>query len=544
MNPWRQYACLLVILAAGKPAAAEDAPLPLPKQIESTLKEVSPAVVSVWYGTPPRHVSGTCVDVNGLVLTCGHIKRDVDDAVEVRFAGRKPVAAKVVAKSRAIDVALLRVAGEGKWPAVPLGDAAGLTADDPLLALGYGITSLYGRDPDPPVCYVRLSRRKEQRLWPNKNELLTGVVSKGGDSGGPLFDLGGALVGVCSNGEADGSDTRYVSIDAVLREWDVFAKDVPKPAVTERRRPRVAGAAVATEKAVAGVRPTVVEVQAGDRWVGVGVHVGRGLFLTKASELGKELSVLLADGTAALAEVASRDPATDLALLRLRAAGLADGLPEVRWADRKEPVAGGVVAAVTPPAFTPLAGVVCVPARAVPPTPGILPVRVKDGKGGAAVEESFDDFVTPWLRPPVFPLQPGDVITRVANTPVADADGFRKLVFGGKELGGHPRVIGEAVEVAWTRGGKAMKERVHLRPQQTFASQRVRPYSYRHTGFARAFAADFAARPEHCGAPVVDPDGRVVGVLIARAPFVESLVLPAPEARAATERMLKGLAMK
>jgi hypothetical protein len=160
------------------------------------------------------------------------------------------------------------------------------------------------------------------------------------------------------------------------------------------------------------------------------------------------------------------------------------------------------------------------------------------------VEESFDDLVTPWLRPPEFPLQPGDVITRVAGLPVANADGFRKLVFNGKEIGDHPRVAGEAVEVAWARGGKAMRQRVHLRPQQTFASHRVRPYSYRHSGFARAFAADFTARPEHCGAPVVDPAGRVVGVLIAKAPFVESLVLPGAEARAATERMLKALDTK
>src|SRR4051812_47842721 len=62
-------------------------------------------------------------------------------------------------------------------------------------------------------------------------------------------------------------------------------------------------------------RPCVVEVQIEDRWTGVGVHVGRGRFLTKAGELSGRVSMILADGTVAATEIAARDPATDLALL-------------------------------------------------------------------------------------------------------------------------------------------------------------------------------------------------------------------------------------
>ena len=57
-------------------------------------------------------------------------------------------------------------------------------------------------------------------------------------------------------------------------------------------------------------------------------------------------------------------------------------------------------------------------------------------------------------------------------------------------------------------------------------------------------ASDLAARPEHCGAPVVDADGRVVGLLIARAPFIESLILPSTEMRAALEVMRKSATVK
>lgn len=536
----RWHVSVVVVLFGLDAAPAEEFPATLQRQIEATLQEVLPSVVSISYGKPERHLTGTAVSDGGLILTCGHLKRDIGDEVEVRCAGKKPAAAKVIAKHTTLDVALLQVSGKEKWAAVPLGDSKGLSAQDPLLAVGFGNTGLYRNSPDPPVRYTRLGYLKEQRLWPRKDELLTTVVSRGGDSGGPLFDLAGSLVGSCSRGEADGTETRYVSAEALLREWDAFAKDVPKPPTAPRRRPPQPSAAATMAKAVAGVQPAVVEVQVGDRWVGVGVHVGRGQFLSKASELGDGLGLILADGTVAAAEVAARDPATDLALLELRSADLAAGLPAVRWAEEQDLAEGRMVAAVTPAAFTPPVGVVCLSARPVPPLPGTLPVRVRDGKDGATVAETFAELTTPWLRPPAFPLRAGDVITRVAGQTVRNGDDFRKLLLGpAREVGGHPRVAGEAVEVTWTRDGKAITARIHLRLQQSAATQRVRPYSYRYSGFASVLATDLMIRPEHCGAPVVDSGGRVVGLLIAKAPFIESLVLPGREARAAAERMLK-----
>jgi S1-C subfamily serine protease len=77
---------------------------------------------------------------------------------------------------------------------------------------------------------------------------------------------------------------------------------------------------------------------------------------------------------------------------------------------------------------------------------------------------------------------------------------------------------------------------------RTFESQLVRPSSYRYTGFAHVVASDLPTRPEHCGAPVVDANGQVVGILIARAMFIESLVLPADDVTVALARMQKQVA--
>ena len=56
--------------------------------------------------------------------------------------------------------------------------------------------------------------------------------------------------------------------------------------------------------------------------------------------------------------------------------------------------------------------------------------------------------------------------------------------------------------------------------------------------------SDLATRPEHCGAPVVDAEGRVAGLLIARAPFIESLILPSIEVKAAIEAYVKAVKAK
>jgi S1-C subfamily serine protease len=113
-----------------------------------------------------------------------------------------------------------------------------------------------------------------------------------------------------------------------------------------------------------------------------------------------------------------------------------------------------------------------------------------------------------------------------------------------RHSGGHPRVIGEAVQVTCWRKGKAEEVTIQLRSQRSVGFQLVRPCSYRYSGFPAAIASDLAARPKHCGALVVDADGRVVGLLIACAPFIERLILPSTEMRAAAEVMRKSATAK
>jgi serine protease Do len=52
------------------------------------------------------------------------------------------------------------------------------------------------------------------------------------------------------------------------------------------------------------------------------------------------------------------------------------------------------------------------------------------------------------------------------------------------------------------------------------------PMSLRRDSFPEVFSIDARIRPDQCGGPVIDLDGRVVGIMIARADATRTLVLP------------------
>lgn len=528
--------------AEDRPEAAAKSPAALQPAIAAALTKVTPSVVSIWHGEPPHALSGIIVSKDGLIVTAGHIQCKVGEAVEIHLSGKKTANGKVLVKLKEPDLALVQISEKGAWPAIEVGSSGTLSDRDPLLALGFGDTGLYGPSGTEPPCYARLGYRRESAPAFRDGLLQTTVLASSGDSGGPLFDLTGSLVGIASAAELDATRACYVPSDVLLQAWKDLAGARPAPARSSAPRPNVETVAAATTRGVRAVRTSVVEIRCDDRWAGVGAYVGDGFIVTKASELGPNVSVVLGNDVVALARVAARDPARDLALLKLMVPDFAGGIAPVNWADVKDLPVGTILAAATPPAFTPLRGLACVPARTIPPLPGCLPVRVKDVEGGVEVTDTFA-WLMRWLRPPPFPLQEGDVITKVASVPVPNQEAFFRLM-SGQIIGRHPRVMGEAILVTYQRKDKTNDVTIHLREQHTVAGQRVRPCSYRYSGFRAAIAADLAARPEHCGAPVIDTDGRVVGLLIARAPFIESLILPGAEIKAAVEVMRKSATAK
>lgn len=133
--------------------------------------------------------SGFIISGDGLILTNAHVVRDAKEVV-IKLSDRREFKAKVLGADTSTDIAVLRVDAKNLTVA-RLGDSDLLQVGDPVLAIGspfgfeqtatQGIVSAKGRSlpGDASVPFIQ-----------------TDAAVNPGNSGGPLFDGGGAVVGI------------------------------------------------------------------------------------------------------------------------------------------------------------------------------------------------------------------------------------------------------------------------------------------------------------------------------------------------------------
>ena len=133
--------------------------------------------------------SGFIISADGLILTNAHVVRDARE-VTVKLSDRREFRAKVLGSDPATDVAVLKV-DASNLPVVALGHEREVAVGDPVLAIGapfgleqsatQGIVSAKGRSlpGDGHVPFIQ-----------------TDAAVNPGNSGGPLFDAGGRVIGI------------------------------------------------------------------------------------------------------------------------------------------------------------------------------------------------------------------------------------------------------------------------------------------------------------------------------------------------------------
>lgn len=163
--------------------------------IISRIEEVSPRgrrrIVGQGLGT------GFVYDKAGLVLTNNHVVEDAAE-ISVKFADQREVPAKVVGRDKPADVAVLRVEDHALTP-LKLGDSDAVEVGDWVVAIGNpfglshtvsaGILSARGRT------HEDVKGLDETGYF---NFLQTDAAINQGNSGGPLLNLHGEVVGINS----------------------------------------------------------------------------------------------------------------------------------------------------------------------------------------------------------------------------------------------------------------------------------------------------------------------------------------------------------
>jgi serine protease Do len=150
---------------------------------------------------PPRNMvpshgtgSGFIVSPDGYILTNAHVVNNASK-ITVRLTDRREFEAKVIGMDPRTDVAVIKINAKGDLPVVRIGDSSKLRAGEWVLAIGSPFTFENSVTAGIVSATARSVPGEDSNYVPF---IQTDVVVNPGNSGGPLFNLSGEVVGINS----------------------------------------------------------------------------------------------------------------------------------------------------------------------------------------------------------------------------------------------------------------------------------------------------------------------------------------------------------
>jgi len=272
----------------------------------------------------------------------------------------------------------------------------------------------------------------------------------------------------------------------------------------------------------AATRFSIVKLAVDDATVALATVVDtNGLAITKASELRPgTLTCWLATDNKTGAELIAVDEDADVALVRVHA----KGLKPIQWAE--EEVCAGEWAITPGIAETPHAvGIVSALPRRIRPQRALIGVQFDFNTSMARIQE-----VMAGLGAEKAGLKSGDVIKAVNDTAITNREQVAETL---REFR-----AGQTVHLRVQRNEEQIEAQVVLVTAASALSERglypqasldlfTRDVSQRAEGFEQVIEHDTVLQPWLCGGPLVNLDGKAIGLNIARASRVSTYALPA-----------------
>jgi len=181
----------------------------LEKRSAELMDELLPAIVNVQVGAAQG--SGVVVSRDGYVLTAAHVIGRQNLNARIKFPDGREVSAKTLGLNRGVDSGMLKITEPGNYPYVEIGESSGMKNGQWVLAIGHP-----GGWDEKRGLVLRVGRL----LYKNPTVLRTDCVLVGGDSGGPLFDFEGRVIGIHSRIGNALWDNFHVPIDTFSEDWD------------------------------------------------------------------------------------------------------------------------------------------------------------------------------------------------------------------------------------------------------------------------------------------------------------------------------------
>jgi S1-C subfamily serine protease len=233
--------------------------------VQAVVARSSPAVVKITVGeeggeTDGRLGSGFVIDDDGVLLSNSHVVEDAD-TVTATFEDGTEAEARVLGRDQSTDLAVLRVEDlpSGVEP-LTLGSSLPLVVGDPVIAIG----NPFGLERTATTGIVSALKRiiRAPNNFEIQNVIQTDAAINQGNSGGPLLDAAGRVIGIntqiaTGSGGNDGIgfavpiDTLRPIVNAIVRTgepehaWVGVTGRTITPAMAEALdQPQVRGVAV------------------------------------------------------------------------------------------------------------------------------------------------------------------------------------------------------------------------------------------------------------------------------------------------------------
>jgi len=185
----------------------------LQQQTREVIDKVIPTTVCLQVGGASG--SGVIVSEDGIILTAGHVSGEPGRKIKVILHDGRRVDGVTLGRWSQIDSGMAQITTEGKWPYAEIGVSKDLKVGQWCISTGH--PGGYKKD-RPPV--VRLGRIG----FSSDNMVQSDCTLVGGDSGGPLFDMTGKVIGIHSRIGSPLTANIHVPADTYRDTWEQLVK--------------------------------------------------------------------------------------------------------------------------------------------------------------------------------------------------------------------------------------------------------------------------------------------------------------------------------
>jgi len=504
-----------------------------PKLLQSTVS------IECSYSDP---ATGVLISEDGYVLTAKHVLELslTGKKLEVCLSDGTSYMADILGQDFSLDYALLKINEKKIFPYSKLGNISNLSKDEALLMIGYSN-------------YPPMGRLGFYKGINNCGFLQATCIMQPGDSGGPIFDLEGNVIGLCSHISERFDQNFYAPVDNIrtnierLKKGEIISTDswlncmsseVKDPPPYKEEKPFVIKGGKNMLKKVfsnhnSKYRKSIIRIESIKEGIKRKTYASivnsDGIAVAKSSEVTNDITACFShDNSNVTCRVVARNKENDIALIKID--NIKDLTPiSLDFNGRIKH--GDFLTTVTHEEnSSKYSGIVSLEYVSITNLgAGYLGAFFKTDEN-LTVQQLAEDGAAKRGG-----LKKGDKVIRFNEKPVSNIEDLSALVQKTEPY--------ELVTISILREGKELSKNFEIGqlPIYGYEKEHTADYTkvnFRNANFPVVFMHDMPIHVEDCGTPVINFNEEVVGINIARKDRASSLVIPTYQIKDIISEML------